>query len=83
MRERYFTELNTFLNEQVEKEELEIIEDAIKTGNSFSMDQLQNMGVRFKNIFINQMLCHDSEIKQLLQQTKQGVNSEKKKTKML
>ena len=45
-------QLNHFLNEQLEEEELEIIEDAIKAGKSFSLDQISNMGSRFKNTFI-------------------------------
>ena len=77
MRAKYMSQLNKFINEQVEEEEMEIIEDAIKTGNSYSMEQLQNMGSRFKNTFINQMLEHDSEVKAMVDQQRSSVNKER------
>ena len=37
-----------------------MIEDALKNGKSYSMDQLTNMSDRFKNTLITSMLDHDS-----------------------
>lgn len=32
---------------------MELIEDALKTGNLYSIEQINKMGDRFKNTFVN------------------------------